>query len=72
MNYNDAADAALNGFYAKTGAETTGQKINCLSLALNGERHFYATGGNLSESNMVGCLEHEYLSSLGLIELQLA
>ena len=72
--FTPQADAALDELYEKVGATTVAQKINALKLNLgdHGEWNFYAYGGEVNEDMILGCLEYEYLSSRGLIDLTLA
>jgi len=72
--FNVNADAALNELYENVGAKTTEHKINALKPHLDGdgEWNFYAVGGEVNQEMILGCLEYEYLSSRGLIELTLA
>ncbi len=55
--------------YGSVGATTPQEKINALKLSLEGEANFYAFAGEATPEMLVGCLEYEFLSRSGLIEL---
>ena len=69
--YNTEADAALDELYGSARADTTQDKIRALE-SIQGTANFYAFGGVLTDDMRLGCLEYEYLSEKGLIELVLA
>jgi hypothetical protein len=67
--FSDEADKALTVFYAESHAATAGQKIVALEAVLGGPSNFYGFGGEVSDDMKLGCLEYEYLSIRGLVEL---
>ncbi len=73
IRYTLEADKALEELYsAANQAVTTLEKIEALECALQENSNYYAFGGEMSEDIKLGCLEYEYLSNRGLIELLLA
>ncbi|MGD0260655.1 MAG: hypothetical protein ABSD29_12620 [Verrucomicrobiota bacterium] len=72
-SYGKAADAYLKDFYKSYGAENTQQKIKVLEANLGQQpSNYYALGGRLTDEMKLGCLEYDYLSQMGKIELVLA
>jgi hypothetical protein len=73
IRYNEEADQALENLYvAANNAVETADKIRALEKALQENSNYYAFGGVMTDDMKLGCLEYEYLSSKGLIELVLA
>jgi hypothetical protein len=70
--FPEAAESHLSTLYGGFGATTTEQKITVLKTYVEGQASYYALGGEVSQEMILGCLEYEYLSNLGLIELVLA
>jgi hypothetical protein len=72
-SYGAAADAFLTEFYKSYGAETTQQKLKVLEANLGQQpSNYYPLGGTLNDEMKLGCLEYDYLSQMGKIELVLA
>ena len=69
-------DAALRELYGRYGSQTAEQKINVLETTLGMKYNFSTFGGpdagEVSSEAVLGCLECEYLSRLGVIDLVLA
>ena len=66
------ADKALDDLYVAYGSnQTDAQKINILENEL-GEIQVYATGGMIDDAIKLACLECEWLTAKGKIELELA
>lgn len=72
IRFTVEADSALKSLYDSVGATTIEHKINALKPHLDGERNFYAFGGEVNPEMILGCLEYEYLGNLRLIDLVLA
>lgn len=69
--FTEQADAFLRDTYKTVGAETTGEKINLLNLKLGGPSNFYGLGGEVTEEMQLGCLEYDFLSQKGKLQLTL-
>lgn len=72
VRFNSKADTALAELYHSVGAKTAEEKANAIKLAMGGDFTHYAAGGQVSDEMILGCLEYEYLSNAGLIDLVLA
>lgn len=71
--FTPEADAFLNALYSSFGAVSIEQKINVLQTKLKEEAsQYFGFGGEVSQEMILGCLEYEYLSSEGKIDLTLA
>jgi len=71
-SFGPQADAFLTSTYEEVGAKTTAEQINLLQMKLGGEFSFYALGGDINDEMKLACLEYEFLSRNGQIELVLA
>jgi len=67
-SFGKKADEFLKEFYDSVGSKTTEQKINLLNIKMGGEYNFYSSG-IVTNEQILGCLEYEFLEKNGMIKL---
>ncbi len=71
FRFSEKADSALDTFYGPFKNGLASQKLELLERVL-GPVQVYATGGDVDDELRLACLEYEWLSAKGLVELDIA